>query len=63
MLNFIGSYEQLDGRGLNISLCLAKSELLEQEIAYPPYAWMQQMARRTDIKAYEAKAFLECVRH
>jgi hypothetical protein len=62
MFRFIDSFYKLDGRGLNISPCLAKTEMLQAEDKYPPYDWMTNYSKESPPKAYDAKAFLECVR-
>jgi len=60
MFTFINSYSRLDGAGLNISSCAAKSRLLRLELQYPPYDFLIIEGHKPE--AYDAKAFLECVR-
>jgi hypothetical protein len=61
MFYFVQSYRDLDEKGLNISSCEAKTRLIQMELRYPPYDWMKIKGYEQP-KAYDAKAFLECVR-
>jgi hypothetical protein len=61
MWKFEIDYFALDRKGLNITLCQAKTRLIRMEMRYPPYDWMKAISAEPR-KAYDAKAFLECVR-
>lgn len=57
---FISEYIHLEGDGVNIISCEAKSRLLGMETMYPPYSFLIIDGRKP--VAYDAKVFLECVR-
>ena len=62
MTLLIGHYAPLNGHGLNLTLCAAKTELFLMETRYPPYDWMLALRPALPFQAVDAKAFLECVR-
>ena len=61
MTYFIDNYNELDGHGLNISACKAKSRSFYAERTWPPYAFMK-IEGIAPPKAYDPGAFMECVR-
>jgi hypothetical protein len=61
MHSLINRYVLLDRDKLNISTCLAKSEMSQMEQRYPPYDWMK-IEGYAPPRAYDAKIFLECAK-
>ena len=57
MVKAILNYNKL---GISTSECRAKTEMYEMEMRYPPYDWMRTISK--EIRAYDAKAFFECIR-
>ena len=58
MLGFIAQYGTLDDKAKTITVCRAKTEMLEAEQKCPPYEWMLQIAGNKNLGAYDAQAFL-----